>query len=108
MQRQTIGGTSALPRATAEDLTSPRPARFRRGGWFDRGVTAACSVVSTLPAIPLHELPRRLGDLPDDPIWVHCQAGYRAIIAASILHAAGRTVTAVDDDFMRAAEAGLR
>ena len=25
-------------------------AAIRRGGWFDRGVTAACSVVSTLPA----------------------------------------------------------
>jgi rhodanese-related sulfurtransferase len=38
---------------------------------------------------------------------VHCQAGYRASIAASILHAAGREVTAVDDDYNRAALAGL-
>jgi hydroxyacylglutathione hydrolase len=57
--------------------------------------------------VPLHRLPGRLPDLPPDPIWVHCQAGYRASVAASILHAAGRAVTAVDDDFGRAALAGL-
>jgi hydroxyacylglutathione hydrolase len=57
--------------------------------------------------VPLHELPSRLGDLPDGPLWVHCQGGYRASIAASLLRAAGHTVTAVDDDFARAASAGL-
>ena len=38
---------------------------------------------------------------------MHCQAGYRAGVAASILHAAGRAVTAIDDDFSRAALTGL-
>jgi hydroxyacylglutathione hydrolase len=57
--------------------------------------------------VPLHELPARLRELPDRPLWVHCQGGYRASIAASLLQAAGRTVTAVDDDFGRAATAGL-
>jgi hydroxyacylglutathione hydrolase len=57
--------------------------------------------------MPLHELPTRLRDLPESPLWVHCQGGYRACIAASLLHAAGHTVTAVDDDFARAADAGL-
>ena len=57
--------------------------------------------------VPLHQLPARLPDLPPGPIWVHCQAGYRASVAASLLHAAGRTVTAVDDDFGRAALTGL-
>ena len=57
--------------------------------------------------VPLHQLPGRLPDLPADPIWVHCQAGYRASVAASILHAAGRVVTAIDDDFGNAARAGL-
>jgi len=40
-------------------------------------------------------------------VWVHCEAGYRASIAASFLDAAGRTVVAVDDEFDRAARAGL-
>jgi rhodanese-related sulfurtransferase len=57
--------------------------------------------------VPLHHLPGRLPDLPPGPIWVHCQAGYRASVAASILHAAGHAVTAIDDDFSRAALAGL-
>jgi hydroxyacylglutathione hydrolase len=57
--------------------------------------------------VPLHHLPARIPDLPPGPIWVHCQAGYRASIAASILHAAGREVTAIDDDYHRAAQAGL-
>ena len=57
--------------------------------------------------VPLHQLPERLPDLPPDPIWVHCQAGYRASVAASILQAAGHAVTAIDDDFSNAARAGL-
>jgi hydroxyacylglutathione hydrolase len=57
--------------------------------------------------VPLHELPGRLRDLPPRPLWVHCQGGYRASIAASLLQAAGHTVTVIDDDFTRAAGAGL-
>jgi hydroxyacylglutathione hydrolase len=57
--------------------------------------------------IPLHELAGRHGELPMHGIWVHCQGGYRASAAASLLLAAGHTVTVVDDDFGRAAGAGL-
>ncbi|WP_020658983.1 MBL fold metallo-hydrolase [Amycolatopsis benzoatilytica] len=57
--------------------------------------------------VPLHELLDRLGEVPAGEVWVHCQAGYRASIAASVLAAAGRNVVAVDDDFDRAARAGL-
>ena len=58
--------------------------------------------------VPLHHLPGRIPDLPPDPIWVHCQAGYRAGIAASILHAAGHAVTAIDDDFATPRAPGCR
>jgi rhodanese-related sulfurtransferase len=57
--------------------------------------------------IPLHELPARLGEVPDGEVWVHCQSGYRASVAASILDAAGRTVVAIDDDYDHAATARL-
>ena len=57
--------------------------------------------------IPLHELPGRLAEVPGDELWVHCAAGYRAAVAASLLQAAHRQVTAVDDEFAHAAEAGL-
>jgi hydroxyacylglutathione hydrolase len=57
--------------------------------------------------VPLHELPDRLTGLPDAPLWVHSQAGYRASVAASILHVAGHEVTAIGDDFASAGRAGL-
>jgi glyoxylase-like metal-dependent hydrolase (beta-lactamase superfamily II)/rhodanese-related sulfurtransferase len=67
--------------------------------------------------IPLHELPAWLGEVPGRlgevpgrapvPVWVYCQAGYRAGVAASFLAAAGHQVTIVDDDYGRAAGAGL-
>jgi hydroxyacylglutathione hydrolase len=57
--------------------------------------------------IPLHQLPSRLADVPAGEVWVHCEAGYRACIAASFLDAAGRTVVAVDDEYDHAARARL-
>ncbi|MEV0787842.1 MBL fold metallo-hydrolase [Kribbella sp. NPDC050459] len=58
--------------------------------------------------IPIHELVRRLAEVPPGEVWVHCAAGYRASIAASILDAAGRKLVAVDDQFENAAKAGLQ
>ena len=55
--------------------------------------------------IPLHEVPRRLGEVPVGEVWVHCAAGYRASIAASFLAAAGRRVVAIDDAFDNARQA---
>jgi rhodanese-related sulfurtransferase len=57
--------------------------------------------------IPIHELPRRLAEVPLGEVWVHCAAGYRASIAASFLDAAGRRPVAVDDEFENAAKTGL-
>ncbi|MDX3380709.1 MBL fold metallo-hydrolase [Streptomyces niveiscabiei] len=57
--------------------------------------------------IPLHTLPRRLSEIPDGEVWVHCAGGMRAAIAASLLDAAGRQVVAVDDGFAAAEAAGL-
>ena len=57
--------------------------------------------------VPLHDLPGRIGELPGGELWVHCEAGYRASVAASFLDAAGRTVVAIDDEYDRAVGAGL-
>jgi glyoxylase-like metal-dependent hydrolase (beta-lactamase superfamily II) len=57
--------------------------------------------------IPLHELPRRVAEVPAGEVWVHCAGGYRASIAASVLAAAGCHLVAVDDSFGNAAQAGL-
>jgi hydroxyacylglutathione hydrolase len=72
-----------------------------------RGSERARAHITGSVHVPLHELPGRLRDLPDRPLWVHCQGGYRACIAASLLQAAGHSVTAIDDDFAHAAVAGL-
>jgi hydroxyacylglutathione hydrolase len=57
--------------------------------------------------VPLHDLPGRVSELPDGPLWVHCAGGFRASIAASILDAAGKQVIAIDDGFDTAEQAGL-
>ncbi|MCK1821750.1 MBL fold metallo-hydrolase [Streptomyces sp. XM83C] len=57
--------------------------------------------------LPLHTLHRRLHEVPEGEVWVHCAGGLRAAIAASLLDAAGRTVVAVDDTFAAARQAGL-
>lgn len=46
--------------------------------------------------VPLPNLIERLGELPAGTIWVHCAAGYRAAIAASLLERAGRATVLVD------------
>ncbi|AXE23593.1 MBL fold metallo-hydrolase [Streptomyces globosus] len=68
----------------------------RAGGFIDGSVH-----------IPIHELHGRIGAVPEGTVWVHCAAGMRAAIAASLLDAAGRDVVAVDDDFTAADQAGL-
>lgn len=50
--------------------------------------------------LPLHELLARMDEVPADrAVWLHCEAGYRASIAASILAANGRDVVLIDGDF---------
>jgi rhodanese-related sulfurtransferase len=58
--------------------------------------------------IPLHELPKRVNEVPDaGEVWVHCAGGYRAAIAASFLSAAERKLVAIDDTFDNAQASGL-
>ena len=52
--------------------------------------------------IPLHDLERRLDEVPNGEVWVHCSSGYRASIAASLLDRAGRAVVAINDKWTSA------
>ncbi|MGW5051783.1 MBL fold metallo-hydrolase [Actinokineospora sp. NPDC004072] len=54
--------------------------------------------------IPLHSLLDRIDEVPAGPVWVHCAAGMRAGIAASLLARSGRDVVLVDDDFAAAVD----
>ncbi|WP_210717813.1 MBL fold metallo-hydrolase [Amycolatopsis acididurans] len=87
------------PRASFADLALVRHHRpvvtldvRRDGEWTDGHIDGAVH-------IPLHGLLDRLGEVPDGEVWVHCQSGYRASIAASLLAAARRDVVLIDDDF---------
>ena len=57
--------------------------------------------------VPIHELPARLDELPDEPLWVHCATGYRASTAVSLIKRTGRRVALIDDDWDNAEPAGL-
>ncbi|MGE7386327.1 MBL fold metallo-hydrolase [Streptomyces sp. NPDC004126] len=96
----------SFPRATFADLAARAPGpdvlldvrrdSERATGWIEGSVH-----------IPVHQLHRRLADVPAGTVWVHCAGGLRAGIAASLLDAAGRDVVAVDDSFDAATDAGL-
>ncbi|RPK94465.1 MULTISPECIES: MBL fold metallo-hydrolase [Streptomyces] len=97
---------ASFPRATFAQLAAQdtngivvldvRRDSERAEGWIEGSVH-----------IPIHEVHRRVGEVPDGTVWVHCAGGMRAGIAASLLDAAGRRVVAVDDGFDAATDAGL-
>jgi hydroxyacylglutathione hydrolase len=53
------------------------------------------------------EVPDKLESVPPGQVWVHCASGFRASIAASILHKAGRDVVLVDDEWPNVLSSGL-
>ncbi len=62
--------------------------------------------------IPLHQLAFRRHEVPADrAVWIYCGSGYRAAVAASLLAAdpttPGRELVHINEDFPRAAAAGL-
>ncbi|GGI91023.1 MBL fold metallo-hydrolase [Pseudarthrobacter scleromae] len=57
--------------------------------------------------IPLHELLRRLDEVPAGRLWVHCGSGYRSAVAASLLQRAGRDVVHIEASFRDVKKAGL-
>jgi rhodanese-related sulfurtransferase len=98
-------GRRSYPVATFADLAtagqSAKVLDVRRTDEYDEShIRAAIN-------IPLNELLDRVGDVPDEAIWVHCASGYRASIAASLLDRAGRSVTLIDDDWAHAGNSNM-
>jgi rhodanese-related sulfurtransferase len=95
----TEGALGSFPRATFADLAQVQHHRevavldVRRLQEWEEGH------LEDARHIPLHELARRLDEVPRGEVWVHCAAGYRASIAASMLAAAGHRVVSIDDDY---------
>jgi glyoxylase-like metal-dependent hydrolase (beta-lactamase superfamily II)/rhodanese-related sulfurtransferase len=103
---------ASLRRATFADLAAATRGNGHDGGPLvvldvRRQLEWAGSHIAGAVHIPLPDLPGRLGEVPAGTVWVHCGGGYRAMVAASLLAAAGRRVTSVDDEFANAASAGL-
>jgi len=99
----------SFDRGTFADLAQVRHHRpvaildvRRVGEWRESHIDGAVN-------IPIHELLGRIGEIPAGEVWVHCGAGYRASIAASILAAHDtQAVVAVDDSYAeQAAASGL-
>lgn len=103
------------------DAELPRPAGYRRTDWAGFAAAGPDRVVvdvrqrdeydaghlSGALHIPVQDVEVRLADIPPGEVWVHCRSGYRAGVAASLLHRAGRDVVHVDDDWDRVHDLGL-
>jgi len=103
------------------DPATALPATFRRTDWVGFREHAGPRVVvdvrqrdeyeaGHLPDavhLPVHEVDRRGVELPPGELWVHCRSGYRAGIASSLLHNAGRSVVHVDDSWDRVTELAI-
>ncbi len=98
---------ASFPTATFADLAQVRHHREVVVLDVRREEEYAEASIAGAVNIPLHELTRRVGEVPAGEVWVHCAGGYRASVAASVLDAAGRTLVAVDDSFDNAEKVGL-
>lgn len=100
---------------------TPLPATYRRATWDEFREAAGPIVVvdvrqrdefdaGHLPGalhLPVQDVDVRGRTLPSGELWVHCRSGYRAGIAASVLHRMGRGVVHVDDAWERVAELAI-
>jgi glyoxylase-like metal-dependent hydrolase (beta-lactamase superfamily II)/rhodanese-related sulfurtransferase len=105
-------GRRSYPRARFADLAAagggsapPQVVDVRRDDeWRARHIAGAHH-------LPVTELGDRIGEAAElsrrGPLWVHCEAGFRASIAASLLDARGIPVVLVDDRLAEASGAGL-
>ncbi len=89
------GLTAALERGPVQVLDARRNDERAQGGVRDS------------LHIPIHELPERLGEVPEGEVWVYCGSGYRASIAAALLDRPGREVVLINDSYDTARAAGL-
>lgn len=101
---------SSIEQVTARDLSDwaldeapPRVVDVRRRGEWDKGHLAFAQLT------PLDELARGVSEGDHEkPLVVHCQGGYRSVIACSLLAAAGyRSVINLQGGYDAWAKAGL-
>jgi glyoxylase-like metal-dependent hydrolase (beta-lactamase superfamily II)/rhodanese-related sulfurtransferase len=91
VSRYPVRGFGDIPRSRVGDGIVVVDVRTREewdGGHLDGAVHVA-----------LPDLLAQVDRLPAGQIWVHCAAGYRAGLAASLVHRAGRDVVLVNDSY---------
>lgn len=98
---------ASFPVATFADLADVRHHREVCVLDVRRTDEHAAARIAGAVNIPIHELLGRIEEVPEAEVWVHCAAGYRASVAASVLSSAGHRLVAIDDDFENAAKVGL-
>lgn len=114
-----IDGVAAHILTPGEELT----ATYRRSDWdgFREALGVSRPVVidvrqaderaeGHLPGalhLPVQDVERVAPTLPRGELWVHCTSGYRAGIAASLLHRQGHAVVHIDDSWERVRELAL-
>lgn len=103
----TDAGLSHFEQATFGDLEQVRHHRAVHILDVRRPAEFADNHIDGATNVPIHEIVERVSDVPDGEVWVHCEGGYRASVAASVLAAAGRHVVAIDDSYEEAKNAGL-
>lgn len=103
----TDGDLGLYPCSTFADLLQVR--HHRQVSILDvrQQSEAAAGHIEGSVNIPVNDIITRLDEVPTGEVWVHCAAGYRASIAASVLAANSRQVVLIDDCFSQASEAGL-
>lgn len=106
-ERWTDGELASFPTATFAELADVLHHRDVLVLDVRRADEHAQSSIKGAVNIPIHDLPRRVAEVPAGEVWVHCAGGYRASVAASFLDAAGRRIVAVDDSFDNAEKVGL-
>ncbi|ODU06458.1 MAG: MBL fold metallo-hydrolase [Pseudonocardia sp. SCN 72-86] len=95
----TDGPLGSFQRASFTELDAVRHHRPIAVLDVRRNLERALSHIDGSIHVPLHNLLERMGDVPVREVWIYCNTGYRASIAASILAANGHDVVAVDEDY---------
>ncbi|XVX19994.1 MBL fold metallo-hydrolase [Actinomycetota bacterium] len=88
-----------FPRATFADLADVRHHRQVTILDVRREPEHAESHIEGSVNIPIHDTLKRLDEVPQGELWVHCAGGYRASLVASILAAKGHQIVAVDENY---------
>ena len=101
------GALSSFPTCTFADLAQVRHHRLVVVLDVRRTEEYESARIEGAVNVPLHELRGRVGEVPAGEVWVHCESGYRASIAASLLDAHGRSLVAVNDSFENVKKVGL-